>query len=280
MKSIFLSLILIFIAQYSFGQPKKIIPTKSDAPITTELNQITKILLAKPFDKNKLNQYWEKNAITSENPDGVEKEILIDRQLNYDIKQEKIQLKIAKKSYELTLISRNSKVLYCKLFDPRPEKDPIIVEKTDTLEINKIQLLREKEGLKKIDLFSSLNFPYEVYPYGFFCGIAGTPPAKCQEMLDLVNNFNYVSLVKWCASLNPEIAAYGYTGISFLAQQGYQIEMKDFKIMENISKRTVPIRVCEGCSSGVTNTIQEKFPVRSLPTYYKTLQITGRLRKE
>ena len=57
--------------------------------------------------------------------------------------------------------------------------------------------------------------------FGTFCGFAGAPPRDCRAMLTMVKNESQDLLKSWLYSKNLELAAYGYVGLSFLAEKVY-----------------------------------------------------------
>jgi len=121
--------------------------------------------------------------------------------------------------------------------------------------------------LEKID--------FNVYTYGTFCGIAGTPPSKCQGMLELVNANSYNRLASWIKSTNPEIATYGYIGLEFLSKKGAEIKKTELKRMTELSESEIQLNTCQGCIFGVTEKVKDVLKNKNINQIYRSFQQSG-----
>lgn len=184
-----------------FGISSRVNFEFNDIPVQEKLNNLIAILKSESFDAKKLNEFWTKKKATEKEPYGLEKWTVFDRQIENNLTQENIEIRIVGSSYDLNIFKSNDDLSNLKLTDNKEQK--VLIERI------------ENRQLENTDL--------DVYTYGTFCSIDGTPPDKCQEMLVLVRVKNYKELASWLKSINQEIATYGYIGIEFLNQKGIEI---------------------------------------------------------
>lgn len=228
----------------------------NNEPVQKKLTSLIAILESDNFDFESLESFWSKEKATEKEPYGLEKQTTFSREIQNNLIQENIEIVIVGSSYDLNIFKSNNGLEYLKLSDN---------EKRETL-IERI----ENPKLENTDL--------DVYTYGTFCGIAGTPPDKCQEMLELVRKENYKELSKWLKSINPEVATYGYIGLEFLNQRGIVIALTDKKRMDELSIANIQLNTCQGCIFGVTEKISEVLKKQNLKQMYRSFEQSGWLK--
>jgi hypothetical protein len=222
-------------------------------PVTEKLNSLIAVLKSENFNFQKLENFWDKEKLTEKEPYGLEKRTSFNRNIGNNLIQESSDLWLAGSSYNFNIIKSNNELVYLKLTDNNEQKT--LIER------------RENSELEKIN--------FDIYTYGTFCGIAGTPPDKCQSMLDLVNANNYEQLTSWLKSLNPEIATYGYIGIEFLKKKGIKIENTEFRKMTELSESEIQLNTCQGCIFGVTEQIKDVLKNKNINQIYRSFQKSG-----
>jgi hypothetical protein len=166
--------------------------------------------------------------------------------------------------YSLNIIEINDTVINLKLYTT---EDILFEKKSD----------EQEELINSHDDFI-FYFPTELYEYGTFCGITGTPPEKCIEMLKFISEKNYSMLSEWLYSQNPEITVYGYVGLSFLRKKGMKINQTETIRMEQIKSSNIQLYTCDGCFYGVQRTIQEVLNEDILDKNYSAFMNSGWLR--
>jgi hypothetical protein len=162
--------------------------------------------------------------------------------------------------FYLNIIKWNGNVIYLKF---TKENDSILFERSNKQELEKLNL-------------SDTDF--DVYIYGTFCSFAGSPPKKCEEMLNLVNENNYNQLAQWLKSINPELATYGYVGLYFLEQKGVELLPAELKRMEELEKLNIQINICEGCIFGITEKTSKILNKNELRQNYLSFEQYGWLK--
>ena len=120
---------------------------------------------------------------------------------------------------------------------------PVIVDSTNEND----SILFERNNKQELERLNLSDTDFDVYIYGTFCGIGGSPPEKCEEMLNLVNENNYNQLAQWVKSINPELATYGYVGLYFLERKRIKLLPTELKRMKELEKSDIQLNICEGC---------------------------------
>lgn len=229
----------------------------NDEPVKEKLNSLITILKSDNFNFQKLDSFWSAEKITEKEPYGLEKRTSFNRKIENNLTQESSELWLVGSSYNLNIItSSNNQLVYLKLTDNNEQKT--LFERI------------ENSNFEKTD--------FDVYIYGTFCGIAGTPPDKCQEMLNLVNEKDFNELAKWMQSLNPEIATYGYIGLQYLVRNEIDIPESWFTRMSKLNKSEVQLNTCEGCIYGVTEKIKDVLKEDNLKQIYRSFKASGWLK--
>lgn len=228
----------------------------NDKPIQEKLNNLIGILKSENFNFQKLDSFWSKEKITEKEPYGIEKRTSFNREIENNLIQESSELWLIGSSYNLNIIKSKNELVYLKLTDNKEQK--ILFERI------------ENHKLEKTD--------FSVYTYGTFCGIAGTPPDKCQQMLDLVNKKDFNELAKWLQSLNPEVATYGYVGLKYLVQYEIDIPESWFIRMRELNKSEIQLNTCDGCIYDVTEKISDVLKEKNLKQIYRSFKESGWLK--
>lgn len=229
----------------------------NDEPVKEKLNNLIAILKSDNFNFQKLDSFWSAEKITEKEPYGLEKRTSFNRKIENNLTQESSELWLVGSSYNLNIItSSNNQLVYLKLTGNNEQKT--LFERI------------ENSNFEKTD--------FDVYTYGTFCGFAGTPPDKCQEMLNLVNEKDFNELAKWMQSLNPEIATYGYIGLQYLVQNEIDIPESWFTRMRELNKSEVQLNTCEGCIYGVTEKIKDVLKEDNLKQIYRSFKASGWLK--
>jgi hypothetical protein len=226
----------------------------NDEPVKEKLNSLITILKSDNFNFQKLDSFWSAEKITEKEAYGLEKRISFNRKIDNNLTQESSELWLVGSSYNLNIIkSSDNELVYLKLTNNNERK--ILFERI------------ENSDFEKAD--------FDVYTYGTFCGIAGTPPDKCQKMLDLVNANNYDQLVSWLKSINPEIATYGYIGLEFLKKKGNDIKKTEIQRMTELNESEIQLNTCQGCIFEVTEQIKDVLKNKNINQIYRSFQQSG-----
>ena len=222
-------------------------------PIEDKLSDLLIILKADIIDTTKLNFFWEKEKITEEMAYGLKKRTEFKREIEKKLLQEHIEMSIYVFRYYLNIIKSDGNIVYLKFTD---KNDSILLERNDNL----------------------FDADFDVYTYGTFCGIVGTPPDKCKEMLNLVKENNYKKLAEWLKSINPELATYGYIGLNFLERKGIKLQPMELKRMKELGKLNIQLNTCQGCFFGVTEKMSNVLSKNNLTQIYNQFKQSGWLR--
>jgi hypothetical protein len=225
-------------------------------PIDQKMRELISILEVDNVDFKQLDSFWVTQKRTEKEPYGLEKRTIFERNIQNNLVQESIELRIAGSVYDLNVIKSEYSVAYLKLTDIKAKK--IMLERAEKPE------------------FQNTNF--DVFTYGTFCGFAGTPPDKCVEMLMLVKEENYKELAEWLQSINPEIATYGFIGIYFLNRKGINILPAETIRMEELSKSNIKLNACEGCDFGIPRKINEVLTKENLEQTFQAFAKSGWLK--
>lgn len=239
-----------------FGIPSRVNFEFNDKPVREKLKKLITILQSDSFDFQNLNSFWSKEKITKNEPYGLERRISFNRKIENNLIQENSELWLVGNSYNLNIIKSKNKLVYLKLTDKNEQKT--LIERI------------ENPQLKQID--------FDIYTYGTFCGTIGTPPDKCQVMLELVNEKNYSQLSSWLNSINPEIATYGYIGVEFLRKKGYGIKNSEIKRMTELSESNIQLNTCQGCIFGITKKIKDVLKNKNINQIYRSFQQSERVK--
>lgn len=239
-----------------FGTSSRVNFEFNREPIKQKLKELVSILNSENINFKKLNTFWESQKKSKKESYGLEKRTNFERKINKNFTQESIEIRIVGSSYNLNIIKSNDSLVYLKLTDSKEQK--VILERTEKPEFGKNN--------------------YDIFTYGTFCGIGGTPPDKCQEMLGLVRESNYKELSNWLQSINPEIATYGYIGIDFLNRKGIEILPTEFGKMEQLRISEIQLNTCQGCYFGVTEKISEVLTKKNLKQTYRGFEQSGWLK--
>ena len=222
-------------------------------PVQEKLNSLTAILQSDSFDFQILDSFWSKEKTTEKEPYGLERRTSFNRKIENNLSQESSEIWLVGSSYNLNIIKSDNELVYLKLTDNNEQKT--LIERIENSELEKTDL--------------------DVYTYGTFCGIAGTPPDKCQGMLKLVNANNYKLLASWLKSINPEIATYGYIGLEFLKKKGVKIEKTELQRMTKLSESEIQLNTCQGCIFGVTEKLKDVLKDKNINQIYRSFQQSG-----
>jgi hypothetical protein len=239
-----------------FGTSSRVNFEFNREPIKQKLKELVLILESDNVDFKKLNTFWESQKTSKKESYGLEKRTNFDRKIDNNLTQESIEIRMVGSFYNLNIIKSNDSLVYLKLIDSKEQK--IILERI------------EKPEFGKND--------YDIFTYGTFCGIGGTPPDKCQEMLGLVREKDYKELSNWLQSINPEIATYGFIGIDFLNRKGIEVLPTELGKMELLRKSEIQINTCQGCYFGVTEKISEVLTKNNLKQTYRGFEQSGWLK--
>lgn len=239
-----------------FGIPSRVNFEFNDKPVQEKLNSLIAILELDSFSFESLESFWNKEKTTEKEPYGLEKRINFNRKIENNLTQESSEIWLVGSSYNLNIIKSENELAYLKLTDNNEQK--ILIERIENpqLEINDL----------------------DVYTYGTFCGIAGTPPSKCLAMLELVNEKNYNELANWLKSINPEIATYGYVGLEFLEKKGAEITKLELERMTKLRESDIQLNTCQGCIFGVTEKVKDVLTNKNLNRIYRSFQQSGWLK--
>ena len=244
----------IEINNYSdFGISSRVNFEFNDIPVNKKINSLIAILQTDNFDFKSLDAFWSKEKTTEKKPYGLEKRTNFIRKIENNLTQESSEIWLVGSSYSLNIIKSENELVYLKLTNNNEQKT--LIERI------------ENPQFEKIDL--------NVHTYGIFCGIAGTPPDKCQVMLELVNEKNYEQLANWLKSINPEIATYGYVGLEFLKKKGITTERVDLERMTILSESEIQLNTCQGCIFGVTEKIKDVLKNKNINQIYRSFQQSG-----
>jgi hypothetical protein len=225
----------------------------NDEPVKEKLYSLLAILKADNFNFEELESFWSKNKVSEKEPYGFEKRTSFNRSIENNLIQESSELWLVGSSYNLNIIKSDNELVYLKLTDNNEQKT--VIERTENSELE--------------------NTNFDVYTFGTFCGFTGTPPDKCQSMLDLVNAYNYDQLASWLKSINPEIATYGYIGLEFLKKKGIIIENIESQRMIELSESDIQLNTCYGCIIGVTERIEDVLTTKNINQIYLSFQQSG-----
>ena len=228
----------------------------NDKPVQEKLNNLIAILKSDNFNFQKLDSFWSKEKTTEKEPYGLVRRTSFNRKIENNLTQENSELWLVGSAYNLNTIKTDNELVYLKLTDNNEQK--ILIKRIEHPELRKTN--------------------FDVYTYGTFCGIAGTPPDKCQGMLELVNANNYDILASWLKSINPEIATYGYIGLEFLKKKGAKIEKTELVRMTKLSESEIQLNTCQGCIFGVTERIKDVLEDKNINQIYRSFQQSGWLK--
>ena len=252
-----------------FGSSSRVNFEFNNEPVERKLQELIAILKTNIIDFKKLDTFWHTQQQTENEPYGLQKKTNFVRNIEYDLLQEFIEIRMVGGTYNLNIIKSHGDLIYLRLSNQGGNQ--IILERNEIAKISNLLIQSER----KLDTSMVLNYPFIVYTYGTFCGIGGSPPDKCQMMLTLVRENKYNELAMWLYSMNPEIATYGYIGLAFLKRNGKDISLPELKRMSELSTSQIQLNTCQGCYFGVTEKISDVLKEKNLKTIYKSFQQTG-----
>ena len=239
-----------------FGSSSRVNFEFNNEPIKKKTNELISILKSDNFTFQKLTSYWEQEKKSENEHFGLEKRKIFERNIDNNLTQENIEIRMVGTFYELNIIKSNDELIYLKLTDTREDKT--VLERIENVEFAKTD--------------------FDLYTYGTFCSVDGASPDRCQEMLWLVKDNNYKQLAQWLTSINPETATYGYIGINFLQRRGIDILPAEIKTMERLRKSEIQLYTCQGCAFGVRKKISEILTKKNLKRTYKAFEKSGWLK--
>ena len=239
-----------------FGSSSRVNFEFNREPIKRKLNELISILDSETVDFKKLNTFWETQKKSEKESYGLEKKTNFQRNIDKNLTQESIEIRMVGSFYDLNIVKSNDSLVYLKLTGTKEQN--VILERIEKSEF----------GKKELDVFT----------YGTFCGIGGTPPDKCQEMLGLVRENNYQKLSDWLQSINPEIATYGFIGLDFLNRKGMEILPTELGKMEQLRESEIQLNTCQGCYFGVTEKICDVLTKKNLKRTFQAFEQSGWLK--
>jgi len=142
--------------------------------------------------------------------------------------------------YQINIVINGDKIVYAKLignggnYFHKTQSDTLIKELSNEF---------KTEYYKDIKLDSFFN----KVVYGTHCGIAGIQPEYRTFMEKLVSERNAQSLEKWLCSETAEIQLYGMEGLYELKKKGYNLTIKQQKLIKIIKSKNGNLRTCSGC---------------------------------
>ncbi len=174
----------------------------------------------------------------------------LERDIDIEFKQYYYNIQIPPSEYQIILLENDHQIIYSALRKIEKNLDSLILEVVDYKRLDSIIQFRRNNYYMSIDIHNPLEFPSALYEYGYLCGTIGTPPAICRAMLELVQANDYNALKKWLQSMNPEIQAYGYTGLVFLSYNGLDLSDDDKLTMDKVINSKRDINTCQGWTQG------------------------------
>jgi len=88
--------------------------------------------------------------------------------------------------------------------------------------------------------------------FGFGCSHSGNYyPPEAKKMMKYVLTKNQVRLSKWAKRINPELQAYGASGLLRLENSGNKLSDQELKIINHLKERNTKIHSCSGCIYGL-----------------------------
>ena len=196
---------------------------------------------------------------------------MINRELEFEITQNYRELQVGGEHYKLVILEKNDRLIYARL----SSQDTVLAERKEYQNLSAQLKQRAEIYQNELDLEDSYDFPNDVFIYGSFCGISGSPPQQCKKMLDLVNQDNYSQLADWLRSMNPEISAYGYTGLQFLELKGGTIQEPEKLIMQHVAVLDLKLNTCAGCFIYNQIPMREALSAKRLRKQYKGFKKSG-----
>lgn len=224
-------------------------------PIEDKLAELLSVLQSDSIDFNALDLFWEKEEKTKKTPYGLTKKTTLKREMENNLLQENMEISLAGTFYSLNIIKRNGKAIYLKF----REKNNELFKRVEEQELEKLNLL---------------HTDFDVFVYGTACGIDGIPPEKCREMLVFVKENDYKQLAEWVKSANPELAAYGYTGLDFLKRKGIKLLPTESKRMKELEKLEMQVSTCSN-AFGTTEKMNKVLNKNNLKRDYRAFRQYG-----
>lgn len=244
-----------------FGSPSRVNFEFNSDPIDNKLKELISLLKNDKIDFKELDSFWQQQKKTEKEPFGIEKNTILERKIEKDLVQQNIEIRTVSSNYILNIIKANEDLVYLKLSDQKES-----------------ETLFERNKISEFPKLNSVSQDFDFYIFGTFCGIGGTPPDKCLEMLSFVRENNYEKLAEWVNSINPEIATYGYVGLDFLKTKGTVILPIELNRMSELKNSEIQLNTCQGCMIGVTEKIIDILNDDYLKRIYETFESSGWLK--
>ena len=283
MKYSILLFTIVLAPQILFAQNAQIIPKRGVEGIGSRVNyiyeidpkkekidQLVNVLSTIPFDSTQLIDFFKEER-NSNKPYSIGRSLGFFRHLEFDFEQISRRFRLGSTFYEVNVIMKNGEPAHIKLFS----EDSVIYAHSNK---DLLDLLFSRRKDVYTNQSSQIENPinrFDSSVFGSFCGFSGRPPDKAERMLELVNADNYEELTAWLNSINPEISAYGYTGLFFLEKKGFQVQESERKLMRHIRSLKIYLNTCSGCFIGETDTIQESLSTGRLEANYRSYKETG-----
>ena len=237
--------------------------------------------MSEPFTKNFINIISNKNQKLSDlisiisNPDSI-KYIqhppikfsftkYLDRILECGLRQQAFYY-LNSILFELNVLSNNDTIISIKFYS---EDLGTLYSHLDTLCFQPFKNQHEKFYNSNISYYDSAYLPFELFTFGYACGIVGLPTYYGNEMAILVKKRDYKTLKKWLLSMNLELQSYGVLGLVFLKHRGYMISKADENYIEHVRKQKVLLNICEGCFNFQTSSIIEQLSDENINEGFK-----------
>ena len=256
-----------------FGISSRVNYKYNDQPNQEKFGRLLSILNSPQFELKELEMFFSEEK-ESKSPYAISSPLELKRNLEFGLTQVYKNFLLGKNYYDLVIIMHEGKRVYSTL----KAEDKIFYKHSDS---EWFQVYLDKRNSIYTDnqhVYENFNALFDVYTFGTFCSIDGTPPAKCLEMLELVNNKDYSELANWLNSINPEVSAYGYMGLFFLNQKGKRIKKNDKNLMDHIGLLDIQLNTCYGCLIGVTDQFKDGLSAKKLKNSYKAFKQLGWLK--
>lgn len=168
------------------------------------------------------------------------------RQLEFNIVQSDFDFDIGKSDIDMMLLSRNDSAFYIRV----SKKDTTVFLYQNEQILSDFISRHNAFYKSNIDIENEIQFPSNIFVFGYGCGFVGIPPLYFRKMQALVENKNYNEISSWLRSANPEIQAYGIYGMNELFKLGKQIQKADLEIIKHLFDSSTSLYSCSGCLYG------------------------------
>ncbi|HBG71127.1 MAG: hypothetical protein A2W93_02515 [Bacteroidetes bacterium GWF2_43_63] len=168
------------------------------------------------------------------------------RPLEFNIVQSDFDFDIGKSEIDMMLLSRNDSAFYIRV----SKKDTTVFLYQNEQILSDFISRHNAFYKSNIDIENKIQFPSNIFVFGYGCGFVGMPPLYFRKMQALVENKNYNEISSWLRSANPEIQAYGIYGMNELFKLGQQIQKADLEIIKHLFDSSTSLYSCSGCLYG------------------------------